>query len=93
MDRSVKGLIIGLLAVLPVAYGVFWGDYLEMLEIFVYHRETSWSVGVVRISLWIALAALVWRVYLVYTYRPAAACTDQELPLCSVIVPAYNEGA
>ena len=92
-NRSVKGLIIGLLAALPLVYGFVWGDYLEMLEIFVYHRETSWSVGVVRISLWIALAALVWRVYLVYTYRPAAACTDQELPLCSVIVPAYNEGA
>ena len=92
-DRSVKGLIIGLLVALSVAYGFFWGDYLEMLEIFVYHRETSLSVSVAQISVWIALAALVWRVYLVYTYRPVAACTDQELPVCSVIVPAYNEGA
>jgi len=92
-DRSVKGLIIAMLAGLPLAYGLFWGDYLEMLEIFVYHRETSWTLNVAQISLWMALAALVWRVYLVYTYRPVEPCADRDLPLCSVIVPAYNEGA
>lgn len=92
-DRSVKGLIIALLVALPVAYGFFWGDYLEMLEIFVYHREYSLSVSVAQISVWVSLAALVWRVYLVYTYKPVAPCADRELPVCSVIVPAYNEGA
>jgi hyaluronan synthase len=38
------------------------------------------------------LAALVWRIYLTSTYRPTPPCADDELPLVTVIVPAYNEG-
>ncbi len=38
------------------------------------------------------LAALVWRIYLTCTYRPTPPCEDDELPLITVIVPAYNEG-
>lgn len=93
IDRSVKGLVIALLIGLPLTYGFFWGDYLEMLEIFVYHRESSVTVGLAQIALWISLGALVWRIYLFYTYKPVAPCADEELPVCSVIVPAYNEGA
>jgi hyaluronan synthase len=92
-SASAKCLIIGLLVGMSAVCASFWDDYLEMLEIFVYHREATWSVSVAHISVWAALAALVWRVYLVYTYRPAAPCPDRDLPLCSVIVPAYNEGA
>lgn len=33
-----------------------------------------------------------WRLWLVWRYRPAAACRDEELLPCTVIVPAYNEG-
>ena len=35
---------------------------------------------------------LIWRVVLVMRYRPAAPCSDENLPTCGVIVPAYNEG-
>ena len=38
------------------------------------------------------LLALIWRVILVFRYRPAAPCSNEELPACTVIVPAYNEG-
>ena len=34
----------------------------------------------------------LWRILLVLGYRPVRACTDEELPYCTVIVPAYNEG-
>lgn len=40
----------------------------------------------------VAAAAFVWRVVLFWKYRPAAACPDALLPVCTVIVPAYNEG-
>lgn len=40
----------------------------------------------------INLAALVWRIILVWKYSPSKSCCDGELPSCSVIVPAYNEG-
>jgi hyaluronan synthase len=38
------------------------------------------------------LSIFVWRVVLMLRYRPAQACSDEELPTCTVIVPAYNEG-
>ncbi|MFH1033747.1 MAG: LPS export ABC transporter periplasmic protein LptC [Pseudomonadota bacterium] len=37
-------------------------------------------------------AALLWRFYLVWTYKPMAEVSDQELPTLTVVVPAYNEG-
>ena len=40
----------------------------------------------------IHLAVFVWRIVLCIKYRPYAPCTDEDLPTCSVIVPAYNEG-
>ena len=36
--------------------------------------------------------ALGWRIVLVRRYRPVPACGDEELPVCTVVVPAYNEG-
>ena len=38
------------------------------------------------------LAVFVWRIVLCLLYKPTPPCTDEELPTCSVIVPAYNEG-
>ena len=41
----------------------------------------------------INLAAFLWRVLLFFRYRPIPGCADNWLPTCTVIVPAYNEGA
>ncbi|MBN1931695.1 MAG: glycosyltransferase family 2 protein [Desulfobacterales bacterium] len=38
------------------------------------------------------ILAFIWRVVLFWKYRPAPSCSDTRLPMCSVIVPAYNEG-
>lgn len=40
----------------------------------------------------IKIAALIWRIVLVCKYNPAREYCDTDLPTCSVIVPAYNEG-
>ncbi len=40
----------------------------------------------------INVLALLWRFYLVWTYKPLPEVSDQELPTLTVIVPAYNEG-
>ncbi|MCY2930816.1 MAG: glycosyltransferase [Planctomycetota bacterium] len=47
----------------------------------------GWSLAGVN------LAATLWWIVLVTTYRPVPAVPDDELPTCTVIVPAYNEGA
>lgn len=42
--------------------------------------------------LYINAATLLWRIYLVSTYKPIPECLDCELPTLTVIVPAFNEG-
>jgi hyaluronan synthase len=37
-------------------------------------------------------AALIWRIVLVRRHHPTEPCSEEELPTCTVIVPAYNEG-
>ena len=44
-------------------------------------------------SLFVVYASVFfWRLCLVACYRPTKACSDRELPNCTIIVPAYNEG-
>jgi hyaluronan synthase len=38
------------------------------------------------------LAAFIWRIILCFKYQPTSPCVNEDLPTCSVIVPAYNEG-
>ena len=40
----------------------------------------------------INLLAFVWRVVLVIMYHETPAVSDDRLPICTVVVPAYNEG-
>ena len=57
--------------------GMAWGDTLIILF-------TVFSC--------LALAELVWRIILVLIYRPVTGVSDNLLPTCTVVVPAYNEG-
>jgi len=45
-----------------------------------------------RILFCINMLAFLWRFVLVLRYRPCQACTDEQLPTCTVLIPAYNEG-
>jgi hyaluronan synthase len=38
------------------------------------------------------LMVFIWRIFLCLKYRPAVPCDNEDLPTCSVVVPAYNEG-
>jgi hyaluronan synthase len=44
------------------------------------------------LALW-AVGMLAWRLWLVARYRPIASVSDDKLPLLTVVVPAFNEGA
>lgn len=37
-------------------------------------------------------AVFIWRIVLCFKYKPAPPSENSDLPTCSVIVPAYNEG-
>ncbi|MBN1795307.1 MAG: glycosyltransferase family 2 protein [Sedimentisphaerales bacterium] len=45
-----------------------------------------------RTLILLLLIVFIWRVVLVILYRPDKSVSDEELPNCTVIVPAYNEG-
>ncbi|MGD9730835.1 MAG: glycosyltransferase family 2 protein [Desulfamplus sp.] len=40
----------------------------------------------------LAFIELIWRIVLVLMYKPIEGCSDEMLPGCTVIVPAFNEG-
>ena len=42
--------------------------------------------------LFFKISFLIYNVYLYFTYKPIESVSDELLPTCTVIVPAYNEG-
>ena len=52
----------------------------------------SWFLLMGEIFVGVNLLAFIWRLFLVLGYRPAPPCNDRRLPICTVVVPAYNEG-
>ncbi len=45
-----------------------------------------------QVVLVLNVLALLWRIYLVLTYKPVPECAVGELPSLTVVIPAYNEG-
>lgn len=57
------------------------------------HNLVPWLWGMVASTALLKFLVLGWRVWLVGTYRPTPPCAESELPSCTVVVPAYNEGS
>lgn len=58
-------------------------------------RSTSWGDVFIQacvVFFALAFAETLWRVVLVFMYKPIQSCEDDLLPGCTVIVPAFNEG-
>jgi len=82
-------------AALAAAVLVFWfnWDYLESSRLSL--KATAWGHAFLLFGeclLALKLGYLLWLLLLVRRYRPVPACADAELPVCTVVVPAYNEG-
>ncbi|MEZ4803483.1 MAG: glycosyltransferase family 2 protein [Gelidibacter sp.] len=57
--------------------------------------ETTWGYGffIFASALFVYKAAFfIYSLILYFKYKPIASVSDEELPTCTVIVPAYNEG-
>ena len=58
-------------------------------------RQGVWGEGfavLMMLFLTINIPVFVWRVVLVFMYRATPPVSDDQLPVCTVVVPAYNEG-
>jgi hyaluronan synthase len=56
---------------------------------------TLWGTAIVYIGfllMAISVTFLLYMAYLFFKYKPIASVSDEELPTCTVVVPAYNEG-
>jgi len=91
---SKAGRLIVLLGVagLLILAGVMWSQY-DVAA----HALRSRTHGRILMALgWLLIgihgAALLWRIVLAVRYRPVPPVGEEELPVCTVIVPAYNEG-
>ena len=91
-NSSAKTLIM--LSIMTILIGAWlkWSDFDQTL-IFIRSFDLGWlyiSTGMTMLG--INIVAFLWRLSLVARYAPAPVCTDQQLPTCTVLVPAYNEG-
>jgi len=84
----IAGVIVGVGAIV-------WLNREKMEITRVVLQENVWG----NIFLWMGslfmvvnLAVLIWRIVLVCRYRPIPGGDDEQLPECTVVVPAYNEG-
>lgn len=82
-------LLFALMGGVLFAIHLFPEDFLAFYT-FLYHSQ--WGLLTQALG-FTGLAVLIWRMILVLTYRPVAACADDELVSCTVVIPAYNEGA
>lgn len=91
-DLSSKAIIFVVFAVTLLGAWAQSGQIEAVLD-----RLAAFQWGLVYLTIartlfCINVAALLWRFFLVLFYRPSRTCSDQELPTCTVVIPAYNEG-
>src|SRR5690554_846927 len=57
--------------------------------------QTSWGPTALTITLILVALKVCFLLYILYLflrYKPIKSVTDEQLPACTIIVPAYNEG-
>ncbi len=86
-----KALILVIIASVGSLGWFVWDDFMDEWDVFLFETENSFLVPLGKISLVVAILAIIWKIYLAVTYRPESPCEDSLLPTCSVIIPAYNE--
>lgn len=87
-----KVLVPAAMIALAAASWLTWDALVGAVDSFRHHALGQVFFVGCQVLLAIHIVAFIWRLVLVLRYRPAATCTDAELPACCVVVPAYNEG-
>ncbi|AQX05243.1 glycosyl transferase family 2 [Elizabethkingia meningoseptica] len=79
-------------------FGSVYAVYLLQPEFEHLHMEqVNSTLGMIIIGIGlflttITISFLIYLLFLYIRYKPVAAVSDEELPTCTIIVPAYNEG-
>lgn len=94
-SRKHQLLILSSLALLLLAVVALIGFQPQFEEIFNERTSSNWGSAVMILGfilLGIKVGFLGYLSYLYFKYRAIQSVSDEALPSCSVIVPAYNEG-
>jgi hyaluronan synthase len=90
-------IILHISTVVLMVSGAFW-VYKWQSDFDQFHLDqisSSWGYPFVIVAVVLFLfksCLFLYKLFLYYNYKPVAAVTDDLLPTCTVIVPAYNEG-
>lgn len=90
---ATKVLIVIAFLVSSVAAWTQWDQFEAAIEFLRAQPYGSVYIVIGQMLVVVNLSAFVWRVILFFKYRPVEGCSDPQLPTCTVIVPAYNEGS
>lgn len=88
-------VIIGTLILMVASLFAFIYFKPDIEKIHLERMNTWWGATINYIAatlLVLQLAFLAYMLYLYIKYKPTPSVTDEQLPMCTVIVPAYNEG-
>lgn len=91
-ELSAKCLIMFTISVIVYGGLISLDDFKSLLDDIRSEKLGSVYLYTIRIILGLNLSVFLWRVLLVLKYKPVESCSDEQLPRCTVIVPAYNEG-
>ncbi|MFA4945484.1 MAG: glycosyltransferase [Lentisphaeria bacterium] len=87
-----KGLIVALLLGAAITTQLNWQEVASAREALAENPLGRAFLVASQFFLVISVAFFAWQLYRIRTYRPASAAADADLPTCTVVVPAYNEG-
>ena len=92
-----KDYLIFAITILSIVVSVYLIYYLQQdfKELHLTRTKTIWGQLLLGLSYSLLLYQIIFIGYILYCYskyKPIESVSDQELPTCTVIVPAYNEG-
>lgn len=87
-----RRILVLFLMLLLLSLWLSWGGLGEAMVYLESRPGGRVLVALARGLFWIHVLALMWRLFLLRKYRPSPVCDEDELPSCSVVVPAFNEG-
>ena len=89
----IKILVLSAMVSVMIMVYTHW-EQLQLRRELIRHSPFGETFAILTmIFLGINVMALIWRLVLVIMYRPSPVISNSRLPVCTVIVPAYNEGS